>query len=141
MKYFKILAAIFAVSLSLASYNAVAAEKHALKERLVIQVSDADAGKWNLALNNANNVQHAFGAKKVAIEIVAYGPGIGMLKMDSTVGNQEAAARLLIHPPLTRTGQKIAAPGWTGPVLAGPAIPIAGMQSSYSCSPCPACRT
>jgi intracellular sulfur oxidation DsrE/DsrF family protein len=93
MKYFKILAAIFAVSLSLASYNAVAAEKHAGKERLVIQVSDADAGKWNLALNNAKNVQQAFGAKKVAIEIVAYGPGIGMLKMDSVVGNRVADAK------------------------------------------------
>ncbi len=93
MKYFRILAAIFAVSLSLASYNAVAAEKHALKDRLVIQVSDADAGKWNLALNNAKNVQQAFGAKKVAIEIVAYGPGIGMLKMDSIVGNRVADAK------------------------------------------------
>ena len=93
MKYFRILAVLFAASLSLASYNAVAAEKHAGKERLVIQVSDADAGKWNLALNNANNVQHAFGANKVAIEIVAYGPGIGMLKMDSTVGNRVADAK------------------------------------------------
>ncbi|MGB9094647.1 MAG: DsrE family protein [Gallionella sp.] len=93
MKYFRILAAIFAVSLSLASYNAVAAEKHALKDRLVIQVSDADAGKWNLALNNAKNVQQAFGAKKVAIEIVAFGPGIGMLKMDSVVGNRVADAK------------------------------------------------
>ena len=88
MKYFRILAAIFAVSLSLASYNAVAAEKHALKDRLVIQVSDADAGKWNLALNNAKNVQQAFGADKVDIEIVTYGPGIGMLKLDSTVANR-----------------------------------------------------
>ena len=93
MKYFRILAAIFAVSLSLASYNAVAAEKHALKDRLVIQVSDNDAGKWNLALNNAKNVQQAFGSKKVAIEIVAYGPGIGMLKMDSIVGNRVADAK------------------------------------------------
>jgi intracellular sulfur oxidation DsrE/DsrF family protein len=93
MKYFKILAVLFAASLSLTSYNAVAAEKHVGKERLVIQVSDADAGKWNLALNNANNVQHALGAKKVSIEIVAYGPGIGMLKMDSTVGNRVADAK------------------------------------------------
>ncbi|MGA7595531.1 MAG: DsrE family protein [Gallionella sp.] len=93
MKYFRILAAIIAVSLSLASYNAVAAEKHAGKDRLVIQVSDADSGNWNLALNNANNAQQAFGAKKVAIEIVAYGPGIGMLKMDSIVGNRVADAK------------------------------------------------
>jgi len=43
-------------------------------------------GIW--ALNNAKNVQTAFGADKVDIEIVAYGPGIGMLKMDSVVANR-----------------------------------------------------
>ena len=65
-----------------------AAETHAAKERLVIQVSDADAGKWNLALNNAKNVQQAYGADKVDVEIVTYGPGIGMLKLDSAIANR-----------------------------------------------------
>ena len=58
------------------------------ENRVVIQVSDADAGKWNLALNNARNLQTDLGAKNVDIEIVAYGPGIGMLKADSVVGNR-----------------------------------------------------
>ncbi len=53
------------------------------RQRLVIQVSDADPGKWKLALNNARNVQHDLGKQNVDIEIVAYGPGIGMLKMES----------------------------------------------------------
>jgi intracellular sulfur oxidation DsrE/DsrF family protein len=53
-----------------------------------MQVSDADPGKWNLALNNARNLQADLGAANVEIEIVAYGPGIGMLKADSTVGNR-----------------------------------------------------
>jgi intracellular sulfur oxidation DsrE/DsrF family protein len=88
MKYINILIASVVVSLSLASLNAAATETPAAKERLVIQVSDADTGKWNLALNNAKNVQNAYGADKVDIEIVAYGPGIGMLKMDSVVGNR-----------------------------------------------------
>src|SRR5665647_243656 len=88
MKYFNILAAAFALSLSMTSFNATASEAAATKERVVIQVSDADAGKWNLALNNAKNVQTAFGADKVDIEIVTYGPGIGMLKMDSVVANR-----------------------------------------------------
>jgi intracellular sulfur oxidation DsrE/DsrF family protein len=62
--------------------------------KVVFQVSDADPAKWNLALNNARNVVKDLGADKVAIEIVAYGPGIGMLKMDSAVGGrvQEALA-------------------------------------------------
>lgn len=53
--------------------------------KVVFQVSDGDAAKWNLALNNARNVQQDLGRDNVAIEIVAYGPGIGMLKMDSVV--------------------------------------------------------
>ena len=88
MKYFNILAATIALSLSMTSFNATASEAAATKERVVIQVSDADVGKWNLALNNAKNVQQAFGADKVDIEIVTYGPGIGMLKMDSVVANR-----------------------------------------------------
>jgi intracellular sulfur oxidation DsrE/DsrF family protein len=60
--------------------------------KLVIQVSDADPGKWNLALNNARNVMSDLGSDKVAVEIVAYGPGIGMLKMDSTAGSRVAEA-------------------------------------------------
>jgi uncharacterized protein len=58
------------------------------KNKVVFQVSDGDAGKWNLALNNAKNVQESLGAQNVAIEIVAYGPGIGMLKAESTTSNR-----------------------------------------------------
>ena len=60
--------------------------------KVVFQVSDADPAKWNLTLNNANNVQQDLGSDKVAIEIVAYGPGIGMLKMDSVAGPRVAEA-------------------------------------------------
>ena len=59
------------------------------KPRVVLQVSDGDVAKWNLALNNAKNVQQEYGgADKVSIEIVAYGPGIGMLKSDATTNNR-----------------------------------------------------
>jgi uncharacterized protein len=88
MKYINILAAALVLSISLASLDVAATDMSAAKEKLVIQVSDADTGKWNLALNNAKNVQQAFGADKVAIEIVTYGPGIGMLKLDSAVANR-----------------------------------------------------
>ncbi len=82
------LAGALALSLSLASLDTTAAETPAAKEKVVIQVSDADSGKWNLALNNAKNIQQAFGADKVDIEIVTYGPGIGMLKLDSVIANR-----------------------------------------------------
>ena len=58
------------------------------KHKVIFQVSDNDPVKWNLTLNNARNVQQDLGEKNVEIEIVAYGPGIGMLKMDSPVGNR-----------------------------------------------------
>lgn len=62
------------------------------KAKVVFQVSDNDAGKWNLALNNAKNVQDSYGADKVDVEIVVYGPGIGMLKGESTAANRVIAA-------------------------------------------------
>ena len=56
--------------------------------KMVIQVSDNDSAKWNLALNNAKNIQKDLGKGNVELEIVAYGPGISMLKAESEVGNR-----------------------------------------------------
>ena len=64
----------------------------AAKQKLVIQVSDADPKKWALALNNAANVQEDVGKDKVDIELVAYGPGLAMLKLDSEVGERVQSA-------------------------------------------------
>ena len=58
--------------------------------KVVFQVSDADPGKWQMTLNNVRNAQAELGQDKVQVEIVAYGPGIAMLKADS-----EVAARLV----------------------------------------------
>ena len=55
------------------------------KNRVVIQVSDNDPARWNLALNNARNLQSDLGAANVEIEIVAYGPGLNMVKAGSAV--------------------------------------------------------
>jgi intracellular sulfur oxidation DsrE/DsrF family protein len=62
------------------------------RHKLVIQVSDNDPAKWNLALNNAKNVQDDVGAANVDIEIVVYGPGIGMLKLESPSASRVADA-------------------------------------------------
>jgi intracellular sulfur oxidation DsrE/DsrF family protein len=76
------------VSLSAGIAPGAQAQSAAQRSKVVIQVSDADQGKWNLALNNARNIQTDLGAANVDIEIVAYGPGIGMLKLDSPVANR-----------------------------------------------------
>ena len=52
---------------------------HAEKQKVVIQVSTDDARTQKIALNNAVNVQKALGMDNVDVEIVAYGPGLGML--------------------------------------------------------------
>ncbi len=62
------------------------------KHKVVIQMSDADPAKWNLALNNAKNLQDDVGAANVEIELVAYGPGIGMLKIESPTAQRIADA-------------------------------------------------
>ncbi|MDP1646167.1 MAG: DsrE family protein [Thiobacillus sp.] len=58
------------------------------KGKLVVQVSDSNPATWNLALNNVKNVQKDLGKDNVEVEIVTYGPGIGMLKADSEVANR-----------------------------------------------------
>lgn len=78
---------------ALTSFGAQAADKQLDKaasprSQVVFQVSDDDAKKWNLALNNAKNVQQDLGEKNVDVEIVVYGPGIGMLKFESTVAGR-----------------------------------------------------
>ena len=81
------------------------------KQKVIFQVSDADPKKWNLALNNAKNVQTDLGKGNTEIEIVAYGPGIGMLKLESEVGNRvkEAvgAGVKIVACENTMTGQKL----------------------------------
>ncbi len=72
--------------------TALAQAAKATRAKVVFQVSDNDAGKWNLALNNARNVQQDLGAENVDLEVVVYGPGIGMLKKDSAVGGRIATA-------------------------------------------------
>jgi uncharacterized protein len=60
-------------------------------ERIVLQVSDGDVKTWNQTLNVAENLQKAY-AKGTKIEIVAFGMGINMLKMDAPVSGRIADA-------------------------------------------------
>ncbi|CAN5295588.1 DsrE family protein [soil metagenome] len=69
-----------------------AALAQAVKNKVVFQVSDNDPLKWGLALNNAKNVQTDLGTEGLDLEIVVYGPGISMLKMESPVAQRIAEA-------------------------------------------------
>jgi intracellular sulfur oxidation DsrE/DsrF family protein len=84
-----IIASVVAVAcLAFAAAAPAQSSQTSARWKVVLQVSDSDPAKWNLALNNAKNIQTDLAAPNVDIEIVAYGPGIGMLKADSVVGNR-----------------------------------------------------
>lgn len=87
-------------------------------EHVVIQVSEAQPGRWTLALNNAQNILDAVGAQKAQIVVVAYGPGLRMLlsntpdaeriqslnaegvEFDACHNTMEAMARKIGHMPI-----------------------------------------
>jgi hypothetical protein len=65
-----------------------AAPAKAGKNRLVIQVNEDDAKKWNAVLGNLHNISAELAKEGVAITVVAIGPGLGMLTADSLVANR-----------------------------------------------------
>ncbi|KQQ14192.1 hypothetical protein ASF53_10220 [Methylobacterium sp. Leaf123] len=70
----------------LAAKSASAAETGAKTHRVAIQVSTNDAGVFDLALNNAVNLAREYGeaAEELEVEIVAYGPGLHMVRADTS---------------------------------------------------------
>jgi intracellular sulfur oxidation DsrE/DsrF family protein len=82
---------LVAAALSVAPLFATAQDA-AKPTRVVVQVSEADPARWNLVLNNVKNLQDELGADKVVVEIVAYGPGIGMLKFDAPTNSRVSDA-------------------------------------------------
>jgi uncharacterized protein len=54
-------------------------DKPFAEHKIVLQLSDGDARKQALVLSVANNLLKAYDPDKVAIEVVAFGPGIDLL--------------------------------------------------------------
>jgi len=74
---------VLALGLPALSGVGVAAEK---PHRVTIQVDQNDPDVMNLALNNASNVIDYYRNKgeDVQVEVVAYGPGLNMLRDDTS---------------------------------------------------------
>jgi len=87
-KGWKFVALMFAFMLPMALANAPAlfAQNTAKVHKLVIQVSRDEAEGFNLALGNAINYRNYYESKheQFQVEIVAYGPGITMLREDKS---------------------------------------------------------
>ncbi|MGO9134820.1 MAG: hypothetical protein ACLP8A_12360 [Methylovirgula sp.] len=82
---------LLAVALCLAAASAhaqtpqagVAGEPVFAEHRLTLQLSDATPEKQSLVLSVAANMLKSYGPDKVAIEVVAFGPGIELLRDDN----------------------------------------------------------
>jgi hypothetical protein len=64
------------------------------QHRVVLQVSENDPRIMNLALNNADNLRGFYeqSGEAVQIEIVAYGPGLNMVRTDTSPVKDRLAA-------------------------------------------------
>jgi len=58
-------------------------DKPFAEHHIVLQLSDDDAKKQGLIISIANNLLKFYGPDKIAIEVVAFGPGIALLRADS----------------------------------------------------------
>lgn len=74
------------VGFTLPVASAAQAEEDKKPHGLAIQVSVNDPAVMTLALNNAVNVAHHYGevGEEIEIEFVAYGPGLHMLRDDTS---------------------------------------------------------
>ena len=54
------------------------AKKETANHKVVVQLSTNDVAQWNFLMNNLKFLKAAWG-EQVAIEVVAYGPGVDML--------------------------------------------------------------
>ena len=91
LKNFRYLTLGFVMAFAVLTHSAVSMAAQQ-KAKIVLQVSDNDSAKWNLALNNARNAQDDLGKDNIDIEIVVYGPGIHMLRMEATTATRVTQA-------------------------------------------------
>ena len=86
-KYRSLMAYILFICFTIGGQTALAHETGA-QHKLVIQVSTDDVRTQNMALNNAVNMQKALGMDNIDIEIVAYGPGLSIMTLNSPVSKR-----------------------------------------------------
>jgi hypothetical protein len=70
--------------------------------RVAIHVDDSDPQRIGLALNNVENIQKYYASKgeTVSIEVVTYGPGLAMLRADTSPVKDRIAAMSLEYAGL-----------------------------------------
>ena len=79
-----VIAALMVTTAASAAEQAPLPDKPFAEHRVVLQLSDNDAAKQGLVLSVANNLLKHYDPDKVAIEVVAFGPGIELLFPDNS---------------------------------------------------------
>ncbi len=94
MRIWTLLRAIVVVALLAATLPCGRAQQVPLQDKpfaehkIVLQLSDNDVRKQNLVISVANNLLKFYDPDKVAIEVVAFGPGIEVLRSESPARKQ-----------------------------------------------------
>jgi hypothetical protein len=100
--FFAALAAVW-VSVGVLTAAPAQAVNDGYGHHVVFHVDENDAATMNLALNNAANVvkHYAGQGERVQIEIVAYGPGLHMLRADTSPVKDRLATYMPSFPDVT----------------------------------------
>jgi uncharacterized protein len=100
MTYFRMLLAglVFAAALPFAAI----AQEGAKTDQVVVQVNENDPKTMNLALNNIQNLIAYYKDKgeKVQIEVVTFGPGLHMLRQDTSPVKERVTSMSAANPEL-----------------------------------------
>jgi intracellular sulfur oxidation DsrE/DsrF family protein len=79
-------AALVFATIAVPAYADDASGSAFVEHRLALQLSDADPAKQAIVLSVANNMLKVYGPDKLALEVVAFGPGITLLRDDNPNG-------------------------------------------------------
>mgnify|MGYP001613648847 CR=1 FL=1 len=96
----------FALAVFAAGFAAALAAAPALAQtkihKVAIHVDEADPARLNLALNNVENLTKYYASKgeTVMVEVVTYGPGLVMLRADTSPVKDRVAAMSLEYKNL-----------------------------------------
>jgi hypothetical protein len=92
LKSLRVLASVAALATTLPSslraQQVPLQDKPFAEHKIVLQLSDNDVRKQNLVISVANNLLKFYDPDKVAIEVVAFGPGIEVLHSESPARKQ-----------------------------------------------------
>ena len=85
--------------------------------RLILQVNSNEPAMMNLALNNATNVAQYYKdlGEKVTIDVVTFGPGLHMLRDDTSPVKARIEALAVSSPESPSKPAAIPAKTWAGP--------------------------